>query len=189
MHGTDVDHDHPRFRFRRVARADFSLLASWLSEPHVARWWNHETSPDAVARDFGDAADGLEPSEDLLALRDGTPVGLVQRSRLADYPDYLEEFEELIPVPAEAVTIDYLIGDPDLVGRGLGTAMIRALVTDTWVACPQAPSIVVAVAAGNAASWRVLERVGFLRVGEGPMEPDNPIDPPLHYLYRLDRPT
>ncbi|GCD97022.1 GNAT family N-acetyltransferase [Embleya hyalina] len=177
------------FRFRRVLRADFPLLASWLSRPHVRRWWNHETEPEAVARDFGDAADGLEPSEDLLALRDGTPVGLVQRSRLADYPEYLAEFEEFIEVPAESVTIDYLVGDPGLVGRGVGTAMIRAVVADTWAARARTPAIVVAVAAGNIASWRVLERVGFTRVGEGAMEPDNPVDPPLHYLYRLDRPV
>jgi len=34
----------------------------------------------------------------------------------------------------------------------------------------------------------VLEKVGFRRIGEAQLEPDNPIDPPLHYVYRLDRP-
>ncbi|TPW11645.1 MAG: GCN5-related N-acetyltransferase [Acidimicrobiaceae bacterium] len=43
--------------FRRVIRADFPLLAGWLAEPHVARWWNHEFTTEAVERDFGQSAD------------------------------------------------------------------------------------------------------------------------------------
>ena len=66
--------------------------------------------------------------------------------------------------------------------------MIAAIVEDTWSAYPDSTAIMVAVVAGNRPSWRALERAGFHRVAEGPMEPDNPIDDPLHYLYRVDRP-
>lgn len=176
------------FTFRPLRRDDFPLLRGWLERPHVARWWNHETEPAAVERDFGGTADGTEPGEDLLALDDGVPVGLVQRSRLDDFADYLEEFAALTPVPAGAVTVDYLIGDPGRVRRGLGTAMIRAVVADTWVTQPGTDTILVAVVAANTASWRALEKAGFHRVAEGPMEPDNPVDDPLHYVYRYDRP-
>ena len=68
--------------FRRVTRADFPLLARWLAAPPVARWWNHEWTPEAVERDFGPSVDGHEPNQDWLALLDGVPVGLVQRSRV-----------------------------------------------------------------------------------------------------------
>ncbi|TDD67547.1 GNAT family N-acetyltransferase [Jiangella aurantiaca] len=174
--------------FRPVTRADFALLRRWLEQPHVARWWNHATTSEALDRDFGGTADGTEPGEDLLALDDGEPVGLVQRSRLVDFADYRDEFAALTDVPDGAVTIDYLVGDPGRVGRGLGTAMIRAVVADTWRAYPRAPAVLVAVVAANARSWRALERAGFRRVAEGPMNPDNPVDDPLHYVYRLDRP-
>jgi len=30
---------------------------------------------------------------------------------------------------------------------------------------------------------------GAAPIAEGPMEPDNPVDDPLHYVYRIDRPT
>jgi aminoglycoside 6'-N-acetyltransferase len=176
------------YTFRRLARADFPLLAGWLANPHVARWWNHETTPDALERDFGTAADGREPSEDLLVLDDGKPIGLVQRSKLADYPEYLTEFQALTEVPAEAATIDYLIGASADTNRGVGTAMITALVAETWTAYRDTDAILVAVVAGNRPSWRALERAGFHRVAAGPMEPDNPIDDPLHYVYRIDRP-
>jgi len=34
-----------------------------------------------------------------------------------------------------------------------------------------------------------LEKAGLTRVAEGDMAADNPVDPPLHYVYRTDRPA
>lgn len=104
--------------FRRVTRSDFGVLAGWLAEPHVARWWNHEFTNQAVERDFGLTADGEEPGEDHIALLDGRPIGVIQYSRYADYPEYLDELSPLLSVPDDAVSIDYLIGDPEIIGHG-----------------------------------------------------------------------
>jgi 2-methylisocitrate lyase-like PEP mutase family enzyme len=75
--------------WRRVVEDDVPLLGRRPAEPRVARWWNHETSPEAVRRDSGPTARGEEPAEDLVALLDGRPFGLAQRSRIADHPDEL----------------------------------------------------------------------------------------------------
>lgn len=175
--------------WRRLGEHDFPLLRRWLEQPHVARWWNHETSAEAVARDFGGAARGEEPSEDLLVLLDGRPLGLVQRCRLADYPGYRDELAAVTAVPGGAVTIDYLIGEPEQTGRGLGPAMIRAVVERTWRELPDATCVLVPVPVANRASWRALEKAGLRRVAEGELEPDNPVDDRAHYLYRVDRPA
>ncbi|MFI6595843.1 GNAT family N-acetyltransferase [Nonomuraea sp. NPDC050536] len=175
--------------WRRVVPGDFPLLRSWLEQPHVARWWNHETSPEAVERDFGPTARGEEPSEDLLALVDGEPVGLVQRSRLADYPEYLAELSAIVPVSPGTVTIDYLIGAPERTGQGLGPLLIGAMLDRTWRDFPDAPCVLVPVSAANRPSWRALEKAGLRRVAEGELEPDNPVDDRAHYLYRIDRPA
>ena len=175
--------------WRRVTEADFPLLRRWLAEPHVARWWNHETSAAAVARDFGPVARGEEPAEDWLVLLEGTPVGLVQRCLWGDYPEYLEEMAGVMEVPPAAATVDYLIGDPACTGQGLGPRIIRAMVARTWRDHPHAPAVVVPVVAANRASWRALEKAGFVRVAEGELEPDNPVDDRLHYVYRIDRPA
>jgi len=87
------------------------LVRRWLAQPHVARWWNHETSAEAVLRDFGPAVRGEEPSEVFLALLDGLPIGLVQRYRLAGYPEYRDELSRVVDVPAGAMSVDYLIGE------------------------------------------------------------------------------
>jgi aminoglycoside 6'-N-acetyltransferase len=175
------------FTWRRLTADDFAVLQRWLERPHVARWWCHETSDAAVERDFGPAARGEEPSEDLLAMLDGRPIGLVQRCRLADYPEYRDEIAETVPVPEGAMTIDYLIGEPELVGKGLGTLMLRAVVAQTWLDHDDAACVLVPVNAANTASWRVLEKAGLRRIGEGELDPDNPADGRLHYFYRVDR--
>jgi aminoglycoside 6'-N-acetyltransferase len=169
--------------FRRVTRADFPLLARWLAAPPVARWWNHEWTPDAVERDFGPSVDGTEPNQDWLAL-----VDLVQRSRIVDYDENLRDFASLVDVPDGALTIDYLLGEPSAYGKGLGSAMISAFASRSFVEFPDAPAILVSVVAANIASWRALEKAGFRRVAQGDLEPDNPVDDPLHHILRLDRP-
>jgi aminoglycoside 6'-N-acetyltransferase len=178
----------PTITFRRVTRADFSLLASWLAAPHVARWWNHEFTAEAVERDFGDSVDGVEPNEDYLALLDGRPFGLVQFCHYADYPEYIDELSTVLPVPAGAVSIDYLIGDPALTGQGWGTEMIRAFTDRIWHTDPTATCVIVPVASANAASWGALLRAGFRLVARGDLTPDNPIDEPSHEILRLDLP-
>lgn len=137
--------------WRRLTAEDLPLLATWLQEPQVLRWWNHDTSAEAVERDFGPSVRGKEPGEDLLVLLDGRPVGLLQRSVIADYPQDLAEFSALVDVPDGAVELDYLIGPAGLRGRGLGTRMIAAAVEDTWSAHPAAPAVLVAVVAANPA--------------------------------------
>lgn len=150
---------------------------------------DHEPSPAALERDFGPSVRGEEPGEDLVVLLDSRPVGLLQRSVISDYPEDLAEFAALVAVPAGAVELDYLIGEADLRGRGLGSRLIAAAVESTWRDHPAAPAVLVAVVAANTASWRALEKAGLRRVAEGPMEPDNPVDDPLHVVYRIDRPV
>ena len=89
--------------FRRLERRDLPTLARWLEAPHVHRWWHHETTPEALERDFGPVLRGEEPAEDLVAVVDGCDVGLVQRSRWHDYPDEVAEIAPFVDLPAGAV--------------------------------------------------------------------------------------
>ena len=174
--------------WRPLTAVDLPLLTQWLREPQVARWWNHETTAAAVERDFGPSVRGEEPGEDLVVSVDGHPIGLIQRSLIRDYPEDFADFAAIVDVPDGAVELDYLIGDAARRGRGLGARMIAAVIEDTWSAHPGTAAVLVAVVAANTASWRALERAGLQRIAQGAMTPDNPVDDPLHYLYRVDRP-
>ncbi|HSI25957.1 MAG TPA: GNAT family N-acetyltransferase [Aeromicrobium sp.] len=173
--------------FRPLESDDLMLLAGWLGEPHVHRWWYQD--PANVTADFGPALRGEEPGENLVALVDAQPVGLVQRSLIAAFAEDHEPLQRLVEVPDGAYSIDYLVGDVGLTGAGLGPRMIRAAVDDLWDRQPEATCVIVPVAAANRASWRALEHAGFQRIGTGWLTPDNPIDDGSHVIYRIDRPT
>jgi len=174
--------------FQPITRADFPLLGSWLRQPHVARWWADDASPEGLEADYGDVVDGTEPSDVFIAWHDGRPVGLGQRYRIEAYPEHLEALEALLPVPEHVASIDYLLGPPECVGRGLGAALVRDLTQTIWTDDADVPAVVVPVHAENVASWRALERAGYRRVAEGDLEPDNPADSTAHVIYRADRP-
>lgn len=177
------------FSFERLRRDDFGLLSGWLAQPHVARWWNHDPSPEAVENDFGGVVDGTQPGDDHVVIAEGRPIGLIQYCRFHDFPDYVAEMAEVYPVGPSAACIDYLIGEPARIGRGLGTEMIRAFVERIWATQPDIDHIVVPVNSGNVASWRALEKAGFRLVARGELDPDNPIDDRLHEILRIDRPS
>jgi aminoglycoside 6'-N-acetyltransferase len=175
--------------FRPLARADYLLVAHWLRQPHVARWWADDASPQGFEADYGGVIDGTEPCDVFIALRDGAAFGLIQRLRWHAYPDYVREAQALLPIPPGAWSIDYLVGELHHTGQGWGSAMVGAFVQRLWADHPEVSCIVVPVHVENRASWRALERQGFVRVAHGELSPDNPADSREHVVLRLDRPA
>ena len=177
-----------KLTFHPISRADFGLLGEWLVTPHVARWWADDPSAAAVEADYGGCVDGTEAAEVFIASLDARPVGLIQRYRLDDYPQYIEELAALMAVPATAYSVDFFLGPADVLGQGLGSRMISAFTSRLWQDDPGASCVIVPTNALNRASWRSLESAGFVRVASGDLTPDNPIDDPAHFIYRIDRP-
>jgi aminoglycoside 6'-N-acetyltransferase len=161
---------------RRMTAADRPMIEAWLREPHVARWWSDDV-PDQL-EEFDDAVAGRDPTHVLVVEDDGAPIGWAQWYRWADSPDEAPDYG----ATDEDYGIDYGIGAPSQVGRGVGTALITLLVREVRRAHPQAP-ILVAVATPNTASRRVLEKNGFALVGERLIESEPGDD--LTALYRL----
>jgi aminoglycoside 6'-N-acetyltransferase len=178
----------PAVELRPLRRADFPLLCRWLAEPQVARWWNDESTPDAVEAQYGPSVDGVDPTAVYLGVHAGQPFGLVQVYAFADEPESLAELSAICPVPPGALGIDYLIGESGDRGRGRGAAMIAAAVARGFADHPQASDLLVPVALGNEASWRALRRAGASWYAEGELTPDNPIDPRDHVVHRFARP-
>ena len=176
------------FTFRRLTRGDFDLLAQWLAEPHVHEWWDHDHTREALDSEFGPTADGDEPAEDYIALLDGEPLGVVQYCHFVNFPEYVDDMDDVYPVAEGDVSMDYLVGDPTRVGRGIGTAMIEAFVERVWTVDPRAMRIVVPVNSANEHSWRALLRAGFRLVAQGELEPDSPRHDPMHEILQIDRP-
>lgn len=177
----------PAVELRPLTRADFPLLSRWLAEPLVARWWDDDADPAAVEAQYGPSVDGRDPTRVYIGVHEGEPFGLVQVYRLDAEPEYLAELGEVCPIPAGALSIDYLIGVPEARGRGLGTALVSAAVARGFADHPDAHDVLVPVALGNEASWRTLRGAGATWYAEGELTPDNPVDPRDHVVHRFAR--
>ncbi len=168
--------------FRRLSRRDFALLSEWLAAPHVETWWRQDHRAAAVEAEYGPVVDGDDPTEVFIVEDRARPIGLIQRYRLSDHP----EWERAMPAgttPEDGAGIDYLIGDETHIGHGLGGRIITAFVADTWDRYPDVPAIVVAVQQENRRSWRALEKAQFHRVWAGMLDSDDPSDAGPSYVY------
>lgn len=177
-----------RLALRQLDRSDLPQLSRWLEAPHVKHWWREPGDAAAVEAAYGPAIDGADPTELLIAELDGQPVGMLQRYLLADNPDY-ERALEPAGAPRPAAGLDYLIGDPDLTGRGLGPSMIAEGSVGAWLAYPDVVAIVVTVQIENRRSWRALEKAGYRRTWSGVVDSGDPSDDGTSHVYVLDRPS
>lgn len=164
--------------------ADLPAVDAWLRLPHVARWWTPDTTAEAeIAKYQERVRPGNRPATHMLMVTlDRRPVGWCQWYRWADYP----ADAHAIGARDGEIGIDYAIGDPAQIGRGIGTTLIATLVGEIRRRHPGA-GILADPDAANTASRRVLEKNGFHLVAIRPVATE-PNDSPTA-IYRLSSPA
>lgn len=175
--------------FRPLAAADLCRLGDWLREEHVQRWWSDPSPQDRVEAKYLPRISGAEPTQVFVILWDRHPVGIIQRYRISDYPDWADALAPSSWSSATAAGIDYLLGEPELVGQGIGTAAIArfsSLVFDDYA---DVDTIVVTPQEANRASCRALQKAGYRLSWTGVLDSEDPSDAGIAALYLLRRPT
>lgn len=157
-------------------------MRRWLLRPHVRRWYDDvggAAYPDDTIRDYRTAIRGQDPTDLHLIALDGRPIGALQSYRIDDHPEYAAQ----VALGRPAIGIDLFIGEPELVGRGHGPALIRSFLRD---ALPRygVELCVIGPTASNAAAIRAYEKAGF-RFLKTYLEPDSREQE--HYLMELTR--
>jgi aminoglycoside 6'-N-acetyltransferase len=136
--------------------ADLVLVAAWMHEPHVVRWYLHGSTLHEELEDLRLSVEGRQPTQVLVVEAEDRPVGWCQWYCCDDYLDYAVDIDAL---PGD-IGIDYALGDPGAVGHGVGTGLVAALVDHVRIRFPDA-GFVADPEASNWASRRVLEKNGF----------------------------
>ena len=141
----------------------------------------HVPYPDAVIDNYRAAIRGEDPSYHHLAHLGGRPIGLFQHYRIGDDPDYASA----LALAEDAIGVDLFIGEPDIIGKGHGPALLRAYLRDVAFPFHGLEVCVIGPSASNTSAIRAYEKAGFtfLRVARVPDEPE-----PEH-LMRLLRST
>ena len=150
----------PNISFRPLIPDDFPLLHEWLSRPHVSEWWQPTPTLAEVEEDFDPrhTAAGMRP---YIVLADGAPIGYIQSYVAKGAGDGWWEDEQDPGVRG----IDQFLADADRLGRGLGTAMVRAFV-ERLFDDPDVTHIQTDPDPRNSRAIRCYEKAGFRRVGE-----------------------
>jgi len=173
----------PDIAFRPLSEADLPTLARWMERPHVARVWARDTSLEALRERYLPRIAGDSPVRPYVALLDGRPLGYVQSYVAAEVGDGWWPEEDDPGVRG----IDFFLADADRLGRGLGSAMVRAFV-ERLFQDPTVTRVQADPAPDNGRSIRCLEKAGFRR--SGPVTtPDGPailmvVEPPDTLVHR-----
>ena len=126
-----------------------SILARWLSRPHVARWWGDPYQALATLKRQTSATKALIEI-------DSRPVGFICWQTPTQ--DELSA-AGLSDLPADLVDIDVLIGEPDVLGQGVGPTALWQLLAKLRVEGIHLVGLAAAVA--NARALRAYEKAGF----------------------------
>lgn len=148
----------PVVALRPMTRGDLPHLIRWLNAEHVHRWYavDGEPTPEWVTENYGPDIDGKTPVTFWVIEVNGRSIGFCQDYRISDEPDYA-----LLTPDPDAIGFDYAIGEPAFVGRGIGPRMAWVWLTSIPRRYPGATACFAAPDHRNAASLRMLAKVGF----------------------------
>jgi len=125
----------------------------------VARWWGAPLSLEKLAAEYEPQLSGEDPTRVYIVSLAGRQIGMAQTYRWADNEP---EATEIGALPGEA-GIDYLIGEPELIGRGIGPVMLECFLRQVVFADTGVTGVSVPIDVKNTRSWRCLEKLGFQR--------------------------
>jgi RimJ/RimL family protein N-acetyltransferase len=148
--------------FRPLAAGDLPLLHDWLARPHVVEWWGAPPSLAEVEAHYTPTLAGAVPHWCYLAYDAARPIGFIQAYAPIGFHHegwWLEEHDPRVR------GIDQFLADPDALGRGLGTAMVRAFLARLF-ADPAVTRVQTDPAPGNGRAIRCYEKAGFRAAGQ-----------------------
>lgn len=135
------------------------ILRKWLREPHVAEFWQETENEDEFREKFLNKLPERGVSA-FVILVDSKPIGYIQ------YYDACKVGGGWWPDAEEGTFgIDQFIGDPDMVGKGLGTEIIKRFVENIFL-LSKVSQIITDPEPKNKRAIRAYEKAGFHTVGE-----------------------
>ena len=164
--------------FRILREEDLPQLHEWLRREHVKRWWRDSRTCEETAAHYLPSLRGEDPTDHYVIILDGREVGMIETYLVSDHP----EWEAVVRQGDCVAGVDLLLGEEDVVGRGLGPEVLRVFAREVVFARPAVDALVAAVDEDNRWSWRAFEKAGFAYVSDV-VEEGRP-----HRLMRLERP-
>jgi aminoglycoside 6'-N-acetyltransferase len=143
----------PDYAFRPMTADDLPLIRQWLAQPHVREWWGDPSEQyDLVSGDLNEPA-----MDQFIVSARSSDFAYIQCYDLTAWNSGFGEH------PPGTRGIDQFIGEPAMIGRGHGSAFIRAFVDERLR--NGAPRIVTDPDPANGRAVRAYEKAGFEKAG------------------------
>jgi RimJ/RimL family protein N-acetyltransferase len=141
----------PLVHLAAPTREDDLIVHEWMEADHVRCYWG---DPHKNFQQYSQSDDGAQRR---IINTGNRKVGLI----LWQHPTRRELDEAgLADIPESVVDIDVMIGEPDMVGRGIGSEAIR-MVAEQSLLDAAVPFVIAATRTDNVASRRAFEKAGF----------------------------
>jgi aminoglycoside 6'-N-acetyltransferase len=131
-----------------MTHEDLPMVRGWIATSEVAPWWEGDD-------DLAEGLDSADTRQWIVSLDDG-PFAYIQ-----DYDPHAWPGHHFAFLPAGSRGIDQSIGVPELLGRGHGSAFIRAHVERLFA--EGAPAVGTDPSPDNPRAIRAYEKAGFVR--------------------------
>jgi aminoglycoside 6'-N-acetyltransferase len=139
----------PDYAFRPMTTADLPLIRHWLTLPHVREWWGDPREQYALV-----SGDLNEPAMDqYIVFAGGSPFGYLQCYDLTEWNSGFG------PQPSGTRGVDLFIGEPMMIERGHGSALLRCFAGDRLR--KGAPRMVTDPDPANGRAIRAYQKAGF----------------------------
>jgi multimeric flavodoxin WrbA/RimJ/RimL family protein N-acetyltransferase len=124
------------FHFEPLTSHHLPLLHKWMQEPHVVEWWGEGTSWsfEEIEKKYSSYIHGYKtvkeerkPIYPFLMYFQGNPIGYIQMYNAFDFERDELDFKNLWPETDQSLAaLDFYIGDPGSIGKGLGVESLKA---------------------------------------------------------------
>lgn len=116
--------------FEPLAESHFPLLLQWLETPHVKAWYDQDIkwTKELIAEKYGPYVKGYKIQDGeakklqaFIICCDAKPVGYIQLYNFYEFP----RDTPLEGLPKSLAALDLFIGDPNYVGKNIGSQAMR----------------------------------------------------------------
>lgn len=152
-----------RISFKPLTQDHFPLLLRWLETPHVKIWWdaNLEWTLELISKKYQDYLRARNGIYAFCISIDDELIGYIQYYDKHDFP---REHDYNLDLPESCAAIDWYIGDPDFLGRGLGTEALKIFLNQFVL--PRFDNVFVDPDTANTKAIRAYEKVGFETIAQ-----------------------
>ncbi len=163
--------DNCDVKFTPLQPKHFALLADWMNQEHVWPWWGEgkNWSLADIEKKYTTYCEGFKvlgaikkPIHPFIIFSSTQPIGFIQYYNAYDFPK--EQGYTLEGLPSSLAALDFYIGNPAFLGKGLGVRILirflKTYIEPHYSACFVDPE------SNNTHAIRTYEKAGFDRVKE-----------------------